>query len=165
MQNYDRWLELKDTLSTFTLIDNQDSVIWVLDKSRKFTTKSLSRFLTDRGVTSKVVGYIWKCKDPLKIKFFLWQIFNNKLQVGQSLTKRRWHGSGNCCICGCPETVDHILFRCFLAKFIWSTIGEIWTLDSTPTSMMEFSSDWLQGREPMPAWLLMFIFEGFAWAL
>jgi hypothetical protein len=117
VQNYDRWLELKDTLSTFTLTDNQDSVIWVLDKSRKFTTKSLYRFLTDRGVTSKVVGYIWKCKDPLKIQFFLWQIFNNKLQVGQSLTKRRWHGSGNCCICGCPETVDHILSRCFLAKY------------------------------------------------
>jgi hypothetical protein len=31
--------------------------------------------------------------------------------------------------------------------------------------MMEISSDWLQGREPMPAWLHMFIFEGFAWAL
>jgi hypothetical protein len=30
---------------------------------------------------------------------------------------------------------------------------------------MEFSSDWLQGKGPLPARLLMFIFAGFAWAL
>ena len=30
---------------------------------------------------------------------------------------------------------------------------------------MEFSSDWLQGKGPLPTRLLMFIFAGFAWAL
>jgi hypothetical protein len=30
---------------------------------------------------------------------------------------------------------------------------------------MEFSSDWLQGKGPLPARLVMFIFAGFAWAL
>jgi hypothetical protein len=31
--------------------------------------------------------------------------------------------------------------------------------------MLEFSSDWLQGKGPLPARLLMFIFADLAWAL
>lgn len=112
-RDFDRWMDLKSILSATTLTHNIDSVSWALDKSGHFTTKSLYRFLTDRGITSKVAGYIWKCKVPLKVKFFLWQVFNNKLQVGQSLIKRGWGGSGNCCVCGCPESVENILFRCF----------------------------------------------------
>ena len=123
-----------------------------------FTTKSLYRFLTDRGTTSRVVRYIWKCKIPLKIKFFLWQSFNNKLQVGQSLIKRGWKGSGNCFVCGCPESVNHIFFKCHLAKFIWNVTREVWQLKDVPRSLMEFSNDWLRGKGPLPACLLMFIF-------
>jgi hypothetical protein len=36
-----------------------------------------------------VAGIIWKSKTPLKIKFFLWQIANNKLQVAANLAKKR----------------------------------------------------------------------------
>ena len=137
----------------------------LLDKSRIFSTKSLYRFMTDRGAASKVAGLIWKCKVPLKINFFLWQVFNNKLQVGQSLLKRGWRGSGNCCVCCCPETVDHIFFNCHLAKFIWSVIKEIWQMGELPRSLADLCCDWLQDRGPLPARLLMFIFAGFGWAL
>ena len=108
-----------------------------------------------------VAGHIWKCKLPLKIKFFHWHAFNNKLQVGRSLIKR-WKCSGNCCVCGCAESVNHILFKCHLSKFIWNVIREVWQLRDVLKSLMEFSSDWLQGKGPLPACLLMFIFAGFA---
>ena len=64
-RDFDRWMDLKSILSATTLTHNIDSVSWALDKSGHFTTKSLYRFLTDRGITSKVAGYIWKCKVPL----------------------------------------------------------------------------------------------------
>jgi hypothetical protein len=143
---YDRWLELKLQLSDVTLSSNRDNVVWALDKTKMFTTKSLYCFLTDRGTASRVAGHIWKCKLPLKIMFFLWQAFNNKLQVGQSLIKRGWKGSCNCSVCGFSESVNHILFKCHLAKFIWSVIREVWHLRDVPRSLMEFSSDWLQGK-------------------
>lgn len=92
VQEYDSWLNLLDSIRDVSLADNKaDVVSWALDKSRTYTTKSLYRFLTNRGVSSRVAGYIWKSKVPLKIKFFLWQIFN-KLQVAQSLSSRGWKG-------------------------------------------------------------------------
>jgi hypothetical protein len=47
-----------------------DKVVWALEKKGLFTTKSMYRFLTDRGVTGRVAGFIWRSKVPLKIKFF-----------------------------------------------------------------------------------------------
>ena len=89
------------------------SIVWALESSKKFTTKSLYRFLTDCGVASRMARYIWKAKLSLKIKFFLWQIFN-KLQVAQSLIKRGWKGSKGCCICGKSESVDHLFLNATL---------------------------------------------------
>ena len=69
---YNSWLELRDTLQGISLeLDSNDSVSWALERKGQYTTKSLYRFLTDRGVTSKTAGYIWKCKIPLKVKVFL----------------------------------------------------------------------------------------------
>lgn len=77
-----------------------------------FTTKSLYRFITNIGVNNRVAGIsIWKSKIPLKSEFFLWQMFNNKLHVAQSLIKRVWKGDGKCCLCGIAETVDHVFFN------------------------------------------------------
>lgn len=85
---YNRWLNLLNELQEINLSSDQDYVFWALESNKTFSTKSLYRFLTDSGVASKMAGYVWKAKLPLKIKFFLWQIFNNKLQVAQSLIKR-----------------------------------------------------------------------------
>jgi len=35
---------------------------------------------------------IWKCRVPLKIKIFLWQLSNNKLQVAVNLAKKKVEG-------------------------------------------------------------------------
>jgi hypothetical protein len=67
--------------------ETSDSVFWALEKNKQLSTKSLYRFLTNRGMTTRVAGIIWKCKISLKIKFFLWQVFNNKLQIAQFLLK------------------------------------------------------------------------------
>jgi hypothetical protein len=58
------------------------------DKSKNFTTKSLYRFLTHRGVVIANSKSIRKTKLPLKIKVFVWQLSNNKLQAAVSLKKR-----------------------------------------------------------------------------
>jgi hypothetical protein len=58
----------------------RDEVTWAFEKSKKFTTKSLYRFITHRGVRLDNSKNIWKTKLPLKIKVFLWQVANNRLQ-------------------------------------------------------------------------------------
>jgi hypothetical protein len=92
-QSYNSWLGLLDLLQDCALTDNKaDCVLWALDRKNQFSTKSLHRFLTDRGTTSRVAGYIWRSKVPLKIKLFLWQMVNNKLQVAVNLKKKGWKG-------------------------------------------------------------------------
>lgn len=116
IQQHDSWLGLLSLLKDCSLTDNRfDSVHWALEKKKHFTTKSLYRFLTNRGFGNRVAGFVWRSKVPLKIKVFLWQILNNKLQVAINLVKRGWKGSSRCCLCYCDENIDHIFFKCRLA--------------------------------------------------
>ena len=115
--------DLMDTLQPVHLIHREDEVDWSLDKSRNFTTKSLHRFITHRGVCVKNSDNLCKTKLPLKIKVFLWQLPHNKLQSAMALKKRGWKGDPHCCLCGRLETTNHIFFSCSLARFVWSSLG------------------------------------------
>lgn len=122
-------------------------------------------FLTNRGVTSRIAGIIWKSKVPLKIKFFLWQMVNDKLQVAGNQIKKAWKGDSKCCLCSCFESVDHVFFQCHLAKFVWSVIRDIFHLRSVPNTLNDFTSSWLLRKGHLPFRLIIFLFAGFAWAL
>jgi hypothetical protein len=98
---FDRWIELKGELDSVVLEEeNADMVIWGLEKKGFFSSKSLYKFITDGGAASRIAGFLWKCRIPLKIIIFLWQTFNSKLQCAQSLCKRGWKGGDKCCLCG-----------------------------------------------------------------
>jgi len=166
VSEFGNWNILLNHLQTVPLnVDSRDSVRWVLDQKGLFNTKSLYRFLSNGGFPNRMAGYIWKCKIPLKIKFFLWQMFNNKLPVGGSLIKRGWKGSGKCILSDELETVDHIFFHCFLARLCWNFLREIFNWDFMPKSLKSLSETWLWGKGPLPKRLVMFIFAGFSWAL
>lgn len=166
LQEYNSWLGLLDDLKDSALTDNKaDVVVWALERKMIFSTKSLYRFLTDRGATSRVAGYIWRSKVPLKINFFLWQMVNNKLQVAMNQVKKKWKGDINCCLCGCVESVDHVFFQCHLARLVWCIIREVYHLENAPTSLNEFTSAWLMGKGPLPIRLIIFFFAGFSWTL
>lgn len=64
-------------------------VKWKLEKSEIYSTKSMYMLLSLRGVTSKRLGKMWKSKIPLKLKVFLWLAFQNHLQSGEALKKKR----------------------------------------------------------------------------
>lgn len=90
----DEWNELQEVLQNMNLNEQgRDVVSWALEKSKTFTTRSLYNCLTHGGVKDKLNAILWKCKIPLKVKVFLWQVFHNKLQTALSLTKRGWQGS------------------------------------------------------------------------
>lgn len=165
-QEYNSWLGLLDSLRDIKLTDNKaDTVMLMLERKKIFTSKSLYRFLTNGGVTSRIAGHVWRSKLPLKIKVFLWQVFNNKLQVGSSLKKRGWKGSPKCCLCECLELIEHLFFDCHLATFTWGVIKEVFDLDATPRSLNDLITTWLSGKGPLPIRIAMFVFAGFAWAL
>jgi len=127
VSEFGNWGKLLNHLQQISLDPNtNDSAIWAPEK-KGYTTKFLYRFLSNRGFPNRIAAIIWKCRIPLKIKFFLWQMFNNKLPVDTSLIKRGWKGSGKCCLSDVWESIDHIMFHCVLAKLCWSILGRFLT--------------------------------------
>jgi hypothetical protein len=118
------WTDLQSMLRGVTLSQNDDEVSWGLTSLRIFTTGSLYRFMTNGGVNSRMASRIWKCKVPLKVRVFLWQVFHNRIQTAIQLKSIDWKGSGKCGLCGQPKDVNYLLFGCSLARFVWSFMGE-----------------------------------------
>jgi hypothetical protein len=118
-------------------------VTWGLISSRQYITNSLYKFMTNGGMNSNMASKIWKCKIPLKVRIFLWQTFQDRLQTGQQLNARNWKGRGSCCLCGKMNNVDHLLLECSMAMFIWSFLGEALRWEGYPRNMDDLKSNWL----------------------
>jgi hypothetical protein len=70
------WNDLQNRLQMVQLTDQRDVVSWGLTPSKQFSSSSLYKFMTSGGgVSSGLAKRIWKCKLPLKIRIFLWQVF------------------------------------------------------------------------------------------
>ncbi|RLN34680.1 putative retroelement [Panicum miliaceum] len=159
------WEELLTVLHGVAMDSSQsDEVMWMLDKSRSFATKSMYRFLTFGGVTSKEAGGIWKARVPLKIKVFIWQMFH-KLPTATELVKRGWKGSHRCSLCGQPESGDHIFFHCSMARFTWCCLRDFFGWDGHPTSCSDFWGRWLPLKFNISPRLGIFMFAGLCWVL
>jgi hypothetical protein len=142
-----------------------DEVECVLDKSKQFSTKSLYRFLSHRGVSMPISRDTWKTKLPLKIKVFLWQLSNDKLPTTCNLKKKAWKGDIRCCLCGKAENTNHIFFRCSMAQFIWSCLREMFGWNDSPTSWDDMQGGWMSGKLDTSFKLSIFVFAGVAWAI
>jgi hypothetical protein len=76
------------------IITNEpDEVSWGLSSSKTFTSQSLYKFLTHGCVSNRFAMKIWKCRVPLKIRIFLWQLLHDRIQTAQQLKARQWKGS------------------------------------------------------------------------
>jgi hypothetical protein len=75
-----------------------------------------------------------KLNFPLKIKMFVWQLTNKKLQTAVELKNKKWKGDIRCYLCGRVEDTDHIFFRCSIAQFVWCCLHDIFALHGIPTS-------------------------------
>lgn len=84
-------------------------MVWPHNTSGKFSVKSPYSRLVQGRSSSKLQG-MWRAHIPLKIKIFLWQAIRRRLPSSDQI------------LCGENEEMEHILFRCVLAKFFWSYV-------------------------------------------
>lgn len=74
-----------ESVTGVKLNDAQDKMTWALEKSGKYTTKSMYRFLLHRGVVNTRMRRLWKNKMPMKVKVFMWLASQNRIQSGELL--------------------------------------------------------------------------------
>jgi hypothetical protein len=60
-----------------------------LEKSGKYSTKSMYKYLLHRGVNNKRMRRLWKSKLPMKMKIFIWLAFQNRIQSGEVGVERK----------------------------------------------------------------------------
>jgi hypothetical protein len=116
------WCTIKDEIFAIQLGSDQDTVSWKLESNGKFSVKSTYNALTicESGSSFK---NIWKGKIPPKIKIFLWLVANDAILTKDNMLKRNWSGDPNCYFCNSPESANHLLFRCLVAKVVWATVA------------------------------------------
>jgi hypothetical protein len=106
-----------------------------LEKNKDFSTSSLYKELTFPAVVNKWLMNVWRAKLPLKIKIFLWQLYNEKIQTAERLKKRNWAGSMECKLCGQVESVEHLFLHCAVARFCWGVTRDVLAWDSIPVCL------------------------------
>ena len=66
--------ELQEALEMVQITDSRDELIWALEASEKYTSRSLYRLMLNPGEVDSRMKDIWEVKLALKIKIFLWML-------------------------------------------------------------------------------------------
>jgi hypothetical protein len=99
-----QWDALLGALQDSHINKSNDFVSWVLEKSGRYTTKSMYRYILHREVLNIRMRKMWKSKLPMKLKIFMWLVFQGRVQAGVVLGGMKWKGDTRCVVCGVPET-------------------------------------------------------------
>jgi hypothetical protein len=161
----EEWEALKEMVANVSIGVEPDLVNWDLEKSGKFSVRSLYNFITDPGVVDCKMMDMWQTNCPLKIKNFLRLCFRGKLQSASELVGRKWPGSPYCLSCGAVEDTNHILFNCTVARYCWCIIRDCFGVGSIPRTEDEFTDLFLKPAGAFSNKIVWFWFASFAWSL
>ncbi|TVU01395.1 hypothetical protein EJB05_53164, partial [Eragrostis curvula] len=121
-------------------------------KSGRIQAQILEKMANKQGAPTKKrslegIRVNSKILDPLlipeKVKIFLWLIENGAILTKDNMIKRKWQGDPTCYFCQQPETIDHLLFSCCVAKVVWGIIAHCFGADTRPSSMVQHK-DWIK---------------------
>jgi hypothetical protein len=141
--NLQAWHEVVAMVAGVQLTNQRDRFVWGLHQNGCFSVKSMYRALLE----FEAIPYnniIWTLKLPLKIKVFLWYLYKGVILTKDNLARRHWQGDNKCSFCSSEETIQHLLFDCHFAKFMWRIIHISFNL-TPPTSVHNIFTDWLLG--------------------
>lgn len=138
-------------LTELSLNTLKDIVIWKFNKGL-FTTKSCYNALLNLDNRSEGNWTkIWKIKVPPKIHIFIWKVEHGILPTAAFLHNRLWNSiDPRCKICGiCVENQQNLFWDCCLAKQVWDSMINWWSLDRRQANTLNTSF-----------WQILNIFKG-----
>jgi hypothetical protein len=80
----------------------------------------------------------------MKVKNFVWLVYQNRIQTVDNLERKKWKGSKLCQLCNKEDSVDHLMFHCPLATFMWSVISDGMNWDSILKSGKNFNNEFIE---------------------
>lgn len=112
------WEKIQSQMRDFQFSSEKDVIMWRWEKNGKFSLKSLYNAQCDTEINVSF-KHVWKSKVPKKIKNFIWLMTNNAVLTKGNLIKRKWVGNPECFFCSGDESIDHLFFKCVVARVVW----------------------------------------------
>jgi hypothetical protein len=157
------WEELCNLVDEIDLDDSPTRISWHLEPKGSFSTKSLYLELCKAPVVP-LTKPIWDARIPLKNKIFTWQLAKGRLPSNDQILSRGGPSDGKCALCGEEENVEHIFFQCSLAKFMWSGVREMFSVNWNPSSRWQWFTI-LSTLDPKAKRLVWVYFAAQCWSL
>jgi hypothetical protein len=148
-------------LNGIQLSNDRGMPIWKWSKNKQFTMRSVYDHLTRNG-NGPTYKAIWKAKIPDKVKIFMWLVAQKSILTKDNLIKRK--GNPTCYFCGAAETVEHLLFECPVAKFVWGVVAISFHQSDRPSSYEQFEC-WVMRALPGGKEIYMFGLAVICWAI
>jgi hypothetical protein len=111
------WNEIKNEIAHMVRHYDVDVVSWSLTPNKTFSTKSMYVML-ENGIIGPNDKKLWKSKLPLKIKVFMWQVYQYAILTRENMRKKDWLRNPKCSFCENIETQNHLFFTCSIAKSV-----------------------------------------------
>ena len=125
-------------LEGIQLNNTADGVRWALEKSGKYSTKSMYR--CDQQTSAENLEQ----QATNEAKIFLWQVCSNKLQTGVELKKRNWKYSHLCGILWVPRNGGtHLFYLCSCKVYLGLFQGSLGVGKSTQKSARLSLDTWV----------------------
>jgi hypothetical protein len=105
-----------------------------------------------------------KAKVPLKIKILMWLVQMNAILAKENLIRRKWQGDKRCSFCNEDENMIHLLFDCYLTRYIWSRIAWVIGANCRPTNLAQYW-EWSTKFLPTNRKIHMVRLSAVCWAL
>jgi hypothetical protein len=103
----------------------EDSITWSLESSGQFSTRSAYNVQFAGHTLSSFPVLIWDVWVPLKCKFFLWLLLQDKLWTAARLQRWGWENNYFCALCiRNLETAQHLFFECPCARAVWNLVAD-----------------------------------------
>lgn len=88
-----------------------------------------------RGPKVRFAKALWAARVQLKVCILVWQATDDKLPSAINLQKRHNPVNGCRSLCGAPQDVNHIIFQCAPAQFLWSCLHNSFGASWNPRTM------------------------------
>ena len=77
---------------------------------------------------------LWKAPVPAKYKDICWLASSNSLFTGEIARKCNSNAIPHNCVCGQPESLEHLFLKCDLATMVWDLVSSKWIIATQSTS-------------------------------
>ena len=105
----------------------EDKFIWTWEKSGCYSARSAYRAFFAGQTKAEGVKQIWSSRAPQGCRFFAWLVSKNRCWTGDRLLRRGLPHPAACPLCDQePETLQHLLLGCVVARQIWSRVVARW---------------------------------------